>query len=585
MTENGLFQLALLITVVIALVYPLGIYIARVYQGQSPLIVILGPVERFIYRCCGINPNSEMHWKSYATQMLLMNFTGLLFVYAMLRLQAFLPLNPQQLPALPADLSFNIAASFVTNTNWQSYSPETTVSYFSQMLALTVQNFLSAASGLCVLVALIRGFSRQKTSLIGNYWVDLVRSVLYLLLPLALLFSLILVSEGVIQNLKPNLTYTPLTTLMSQTAATPPPTATLPMGPVASQVAIKVLGSNGGGFFNVNSAHPFENPTPLSQFLQLIGILLIPAALCATFGVLIKDQRQGWTILITMLVLLVPLMLADIAAESMINVKVAALGVQQSPENFGASFGNMEGKETRFGIVGSALFATATTATSNGSVNSMLDSFTPIGGLIPLWLMQLSESVFGGVGSGLMSMLMFILMTVFIAGLMVGRTPEYLGKKIEPYEMKMVSFAIVILPCLTLVATALALMLPIGRSAVANAGPHGFTEIFYAFTSMANNNGSAFAGLNANQPFFNTLGGIVMLIGRYTVAIAVLAIAGSLAQKKLIPRSLGTLPTHTPLFVALLLSVILLLGALTAFPALALGPVIEQLLWWNNYGH
>jgi K+-transporting ATPase ATPase A chain len=580
MTEHGLFQLVFFLAILIILVKPLGWYIAQVFQGEPcRLDGVLKPVENLIYRILRVNPNIEMNWKGYATSLLVLNLAGIFVIYLITRIQGVLPLNPQNFPGLLPDLAFNVAISFTTNTNWQAFSPETSLSYFTQMVALTTQNFISAATGLCVVMTLIRGFTRQKTLFLGNYWVDMVRSILYLLLPLAMIFAIILISQGVIQNLNSYQTIIPLqsnsASMIQPTMGTPPPQQLIPMGPTASQVAIKHLGTNGGGFFNTNSAHPFENPTPLTNFLQMLAMLLIPASLCYTFGIMVGDKRQGWTILIAMLLIFTPLAFATIAAESMENPSFNTLQIVQTPDSYGASYGNMEGKETRFGITNSSLFITASTATSTGAVNSMIDSFTPLGGLVPLWLIQLGEVVFGGVGTGLVGMLILVIMTVFIAGLMVGRTPEYLGKKIEPYEMKMASFGILIIPITILITTSIAVLIPMAKAAVANPGAHGFTEILYAFSSMSNNNGSSMAGLNANNLFYNTLGGIAMLIGRYGFIIPVLAIAGSLAQKKLVPVSPGTLPTHTPLFLGLLLGIILLIGALSFFPALALGPIAE----------
>lgn len=559
MTKLAVLHLILYLGVVLVLVKPLGHYIARVYTGQ---IRLLFPVEAFIYRCCSIRPENSMNWTGYLAALLLFNLFGLLLVYGILRWQAFLPLNPQHFPGVSPELAFNIAVSFTTNTNWQSYSGETTLSYLSQMLGLTVQNFLSPASAMAVLMAFIRGLVGRESWDLGNFWVDLTRGVLYILLPLSLLFATVFVSEGVIQNFTPY-----------QKVAVLQPTdtqQTLPMGPVASQVAIKQLGSNGGGYFNANSAHPFENPTPFTNFLQMLAILLIPAALCYTFGVMVKDTRQGWAILATMLLIFIPFSWGVVMSEQGGNSLITQLG------------GNMEGKETRFGAVASALWASATTATANGSVNAMLDSFTPLGGLIPLWFIQLGEVVFGGVGSGLLGMLILVIMTVFVAGIMIGRTPEYLGKKIEPYEMKMAALAVLIAPLVSLACTAIAVTCPAGTQAVANPGPHGFTEILYAFSSLVHNNGSAFAGLNANTSFYNNLGSLAMLIGRYWIAIPTLALAGSLAQKQIVPQSSGTLPTYQPLFIVLLMSVILIVGALTFFPALALGPIVELL--WGAHG-
>ena len=504
-------------------------------------------------------------------------------MYGLLRLQSELPLNPQQLPAATSDLAFDTAASFATNTNWQSYGGETTLSYLSQMLGLTVQNFVSAASGMAVLAALIRGLVRRQTATIGNCWVDLVRATLYILLPLSTLLSVALVSQGVIQNFRAYETVNVLQPPVGGDASTST-TQTLPMGPVASQEAIKQLGANGGGFFNVNSAHPFENPTPLTNFLELLAILLIPAALCYTFGDMVGDVRQGWALLAAMMLIFVPLTIGVIAAEQAGVPAYTAMGVDDRA-TAANSGGNMEGKEVRFGIVNSALWASATTAASNGSVNAMHDSFTPLGGLVPMWFIQLGEVVFGGVGSGLYGLLMFVIVAVFVGGLMVGRTPEYLGKKIEALEMKMASLVILIPPLLVLTGTALAVSGP-GLDYIAgqevksnlnNPGAHGFSEILYAFSSAGNNNGSAFAGLTANEPFYNIILGLAMLAARYWLMIPTLAIAGALARKPFTPPGAGTLPTHQPLFVIMLVGTVLLVGALTFVPALALGPIVEQL--------
>lgn len=562
---------------------------ARVYEGQfCGLDYVIGPFENMLYRLCGIDDKKEMTWVSYLSAMLIFNFFGFLIVYLIQRLQFYFPLNPQFLPGVSPDLSFNTGVSFVTNTNWQSYGGETTMSYLTQMLALTVQNFVSAATGMALLVAVIRGIVRHETRQLGNFWVDTVRGILYILLPLSLIFAVILVSQGVIQNCKPyqkvNL-LEPFNYVTTQNKLQSVQQQIIPMGPVASQVAIKQLGTNGGGFFNTNSSHPFENPTPISNFFEILAILLIPIALCYTYGVMVKDTKQGWAILVAMLLIFVPLVFVCASSEQIGNPAFKQLGIDQTPNSALYSAGNMEGKETRFGIINSALWATATTATSNGSVNSMHDSYTPLGGLVPLLLMHLGEVVFGGVGSGLYGMLLLVIITVFVAGLMVGRTPEYLGKKIEPYEMKMASIAVLVMPLTVLLFTAIATVSNVGISSILNPGAHGFTEILYAFTSMGNNNGSAFAGLNANTHFYNLLGGIAILIGRYWVAIPTLAIAGSLARKKKIPGSSGTLPTHTPLFIILLVGVTIVLGALTFFPALALGPIVEQLMLWNQYGH
>ena len=517
-----------------------------------------------------------MHWTNYAKAMLIFNLLGFVAVYVLQRMQQLLPLNPENLVAVPPDLAMNTAVSFATNTNWQSYSGETTLSYLTQMLGLTVQNFVSAATGMAVLVAFIRGFVRRSTQTIGNFWYDLTRSTLYILLPLSIVGALLLVSQGVVQTFRPYQTVTLIqpTTDVDGKAVTEQHIA---VGPAASQVIIKQLGTNGGGFFNVNSAHPLENPTPLSGFIEMISILLIAAALCYTFGQMVGDTRQGWTVLAAMMVIFTPLLLLGYWAEQSGNPALSNLGVDQAASDKQPG-GNMEGKEVRFGIAQSTIWAAATAAASNGSVNAMHDSYTPLGGLIPMWLIQLGEVVFGGVGSGLYGMLVFAIIAVFIAGLMVGRTPEYLGKKIEAFEMKMAALVILIPPMVVLVGTAVAVATDWGKSSLLNHGPHGFSEILYAFSSAGNNNGSAFAGLNANTPFYNIALGLVMLVARYWLAIPTLAIAGSLARKKATPASVGTLPTHTPLFVVLLVGVVILVGALTFVPALALGPIVEQLI-------
>ena len=597
MTTNAVLQVLTFFIVLLALVKPLGWYMARVYEGRPfGLDRFLGPVERAMYRLCGIRPADEMDWKSYGTAMLLFNAAGFLFLYGLQRLQSFLPLNPANLGVVPPALAFNTAVSFVTNTNWQAYGGEITLSYLTQMLGLTVQNFVSAATGMAVLVALIRGLSRSTSTTLGNFWNDLVRSTLYILLPLALLVSLLLVSQGVVQTLDSYQTAIPLQPAGDDKAVTDvngqpvfdeqgkPQTEpaeaikqVLAVGPAASQIAIKQLGTNGGGFFNVNSAHPFENPTPLTNFLEVLAILLIPAALCYTFGQMVGDTRQGWVILAAMAILLLCFIPLGLWAEQSGNPLLARIGVDQQPQADQAG-GNMEGKETRFGIADSVLWSAVTTAASNGSVNSMHDSFTPLGGLVPLFLMQFGEVVFGGVGSGLYGMIVFAIIAVFIAGLMVGRTPEYLGKKIEPYEMKMAALLILIMPIVVLGFTALAIGTETGRSSILNAGPHGFSEVLYAYTSQGNNNGSAFAGLNADTPFYNLTGGLAMLISRFWLAIPTLALAGSFARKKVVPNGPGTLPTHTPLFVVLLIGVVVMVGALTFLPALALGPIVEELM-------
>ena len=597
MTANGYLQLGFYVVVLIALARPLGAYMARIYGGEPAVLNRFGaPFERLLYRVCGVDPQREMRWTEYAVAALAFNLLGLLVVYALQRFQGGLPLNPQDLSAVSPDSAFNTAVSFASNTNWQGYGGETTMSTLTQMLGLTVQNFASAATGMAVLVAFVRGFKRASATTIGNFWVDLVRSTLYILLPLALMVAVVLVSQGVVQTFSSYKTVE-LVELVSYdnpkvdasgqsvkdekgNAITEPATAkaqTIAVGPAASQVSIKQLGTNGGGFFNVNSAHPYENPTPLTNFLEVLSILLIAAALCYTFGALVDDTRQGWAVLAAMTVVFVALLAVAAWAESRGNPVLAALGADQAASTTQAG-GNMEGKEARFGIANSVLWATATTAASNGSVNSMHDSYTPLGGLVPMALMQLGEVIFGGVGSGLYGMLVFAIIAVFIAGLMIGRTPEYLGKKIEAFEMKMAAIVILVPPLVVLVGTAIAVMLPEGLSSLANSGAHGFSEVLYAFSSAGNNNGSAFAGLNANTPFYNTALGLAMWFARYWLLVPVLAIAGSLAAKKKVPAGPGTLPTHTPLFVVLLVATVLLVGALTFVPALALGPIVEDLL-------
>ena len=576
MTADWL-QVLLYIGWLLLLVKPLGAYMARVYQGERTFLdPLLKPLERWVYRLSAIDPQAEMDWKAYAAAMLVFNLVGLLALYALLRLQHFLPLNPQGVNALPPDTAFNAAASFTSNTNWQSYSGESMLSYLSQMLGMGVQNFLSAATGMAVLVALVRGLGRQSGSTIGNFWVDLVRGTLYILLPLSFILALVLVSQGVVQTFRPYPQASLLQPLHLPDGSLVT-TQTLAVGPAASQVAIKQLGTNGGGFYNANSSHPFENPNPLTNFLESLAILLIPAALTHTFGEMIGDVRQGRGLLAVMGIIFLGMLALAIWAETRGNPWLAQMGVDQQPSQAQAG-GNMEGKEVRIGPVASALWATATTAASNGSVDSMHDSYTPLGGAVPLVLILFGEVIFGGVGSGLYGLLAFVIVAVFVAGLMVGRTPEYLGKKVEAFEMKMASLMILIPLALVLLGVALAVSLPSGRSAVLNPGPHGFSEILYAFASAGNNNGSAFAGLGVNTPFYNTVLGVAMLFARYWLAVPALAIAGSLAGKKKVPAGAGTLPTHTPLFVAWLTAVVILVGVLTFLPALALGPIVEQLL-------
>lgn len=577
MTINGVLQISIYLVVLILLVKPLGRYMARVYSGETTLLDrLLQPVERFIYWVAGIDRSEEMRWKTYAGAMLLFNALGILLLYGMLRLQSVLPLNPQRLGAVSPDLAFNTAVSFGTNTNWQNYGGETTLSYLTQMLGMTVQNFVSAGTGMAILVALIRGIARNSARTIGNFWVDLTRSVLYILLPLSLILALALVSQGVVQTFQESQTVT-MIQAYKYTNGQVTDQQTMAVGPAASQIAIKQLGTNGGGFFNTNSSHPFENPTPLSNFLEMLSILLIPAALCYTFGEMVEDTRQGWSLLAVMTLILIAFLGLAVWSEYKGIPALTVLGVDQTATNLNLG-GNMEGKEVRFGIANSALWATATTAASNGSVNSMHDSYTPLGSLVALMMMQLGEVIFGGVGSGLYGMLAFAIVAVFVSGLMVGRTPEYLGKKIEAYEMKMASLVILIMPVIVLSFTALAVVTEPGRAAISNPGPHGFSEILYAFTSQGNNNGSAFAGLSGNSPFYNLTGALAMLIARYWLAVPILALAGSLVGKKKVPTSAGTLPTHTPLFIAWLIGIVLIVGALNFIPALALGPIVEHLI-------
>jgi K+-transporting ATPase ATPase A chain len=594
-TSLGYLQIVLYLLMLVACVKPLGAFMAHVYEGERTFLSpVLGPLERLTYRIAGIDAAHEHDWKKYTLAVLAFNLVGVLVVYLLQRLQHVLPLNPQAFAAPSPDSAFNTAVSFATNTNWQGYGGESTMSYLTQMLGFGVQNFVSAASGMAVLVALIRGFVRRQATGLGNFWVDVTRGTLYVLLPLSTILALVLVSQGVVQSFAPYRTVglvEPVTVQMPQTDATGNPVTdakgvavtapqvvteqTIPLGPAASQIAIKQLGTNGGGFFNVNSAHPFENPNPLTNFLEVLAILLIPAALCYTFGRMIGDTRQGWALLAAMLVIFVPLTFAGYAAEQAGNPLLGTTVDQQASAL--QSGGNMEGKEVRFGIANSVLWASATTAASNGSVNAMHGSFTPLGGLVPMWLIQLGEVVFGGVGSGLYGMLMFAIVAVFIAGLMVGRTPEYLGKKIEAYEVKMASLVLLIPCAVVLIGTAVASVVPDAVANVGNPGPHGFSEILYAFSSAGNNNGSAFGGLSANNPFYNVALGIAMWLARYWLMIPVLAIAGSLAAKRTMATTAGTLPTHGPLFVSLLVGVVLLVGALTFVPALALGPVVEHL--------
>jgi len=594
MTGQAVTALVLFLLVLAALAYPLSIYMTRLADG-SPLWGGAGRIERLLYRAAGVDAQRDMPWKDYAIALVAFNVLGVVVVYAVQRLQLWLPLNPQSLANVSADSAFDTAVSFVTNTNWQGYAGESTMSYLTQMAALAVQNFFSAATGIAVAFALIRGFARGSAKGIGNFWVDMTRTTLWLLLPGSLILATFFMGQGVIQNFSP---YKEVTTLEALNydnpkldaagsplldaqgkAVTEPATTltqTLAMGPVASQEAIKMLGTNGGGFFNANSAHPYENPTPLSNFVQMLSMFLIPAALCFVFGRMVGDSRQGWAVIGAMTLIFAVMALVLLSAEQKGNPVFAALHVDQAATALQAG-GNMEGKETRFGIVASALFATITTAASCGAVNAVHDSFTPLGGLVPMWLIELGEVVFGGAGSGLYGMLIFAIMAVFIAGLMIGRTPEYIGKKIESFEMKMTAIVILITPCLVLVGSAIAVMTTQGKRGIFNPGAHGFSEILYALSSAANNNGSAFAGLSANTPFYNSLLAVVMWLGRFAFIVPVLAIAGSLAGKKRIGATAGTLPTHGPLFVALLIGTVVLVGALTYVPALALGPVIEHL--------
>ncbi len=591
MTSHTWFFLVFYILTLLLVARPLGNHIAQVTEGRSILSLrFCSGVESVLYRLCGTRKDEEMGWLQYTIAILVFNVFGVLVVYSLQRLQFWLPLNPQSIANVSPDSSFNTAISFATNTNWQGYSGESAMSYLTQMLGLAVQNFFSAATGIVVAIALIRGFARHTVKTIGNAWVDLTRIILYVLLPISLVYAVFLVSQGVIQNFSAykNVTTLEVTkydnpkldasgqSLKDEKGApvTEPATIqtqTLPMGPVASQEAIKMLGTNGGGFFNANSAHPYENPTPLSNFVQMLSIFLIPAALCFTFGRMVGDTRQGRVVLIAMTLLFIVMAIAAIHFEQQGNPRLGSLGVNMAA-------GNMEGKEVRFGIGDTGLFATITTLASCGAVNGMHDSFTPLGGLVLMWNMMLGEVVFGGVGSGLYGMLLFAIMAVFIAGLMIGRTPEYLGKKIEMFEIKMVSLAILVTPLVALVGTAVAVMTADGVAGIGNPGPHGFSEILYAFTSAANNNGSAFAGVSANTPFYNVALAIVMWIGRFGVIVAVLALAGSLAAKKRVVANAGTMPTHGPLFVALLIGTVLLCGALNYVPAIALGPVVEHLM-------
>jgi potassium-transporting ATPase potassium-binding subunit len=559
MTINGWLQIAVYFVVLTALVVPLGRFMARVFEGEGTFLSpVLRPVESALYRLGGVDATREQDWVTYTVAMLLFNAAGFLIVYGLQRLQAVLPLNPADQSAVPSDLAFNTAVSFTSNTNWQNYGGESTLSYLTQMVALTTQNFVSAATGIALAIALVRGFARASAKTVGNFWIDLTRCTLYILLPLSIVAALILIWQGVPQNIGP---YVDATTLEGAKQ-------TLSQGPAASQIAIKQLGTNGGGFWNANSSVPYENPTPITNFLELIYILLISAALTHTFGRMVRDERQGWAIYAAMSVIFLGALLVCYWAEAAGNTNFAALGLDPA---------NMEGKEVRFGLANSSLWAVATTSASNGSVNSMHDSYTPLGGMMPLVMIQLGEIVYGGVGSGLYGILLYVILAVFIAGLMVGRTPEYLGKKLEAKEVKMAMLAILMLPLFMLGFTAAAAVIPSAVASTNNAGPHGFSEILYAYTSQTGNNGSAFAGLTGNTVWYNVTGGIAMLFGRYFIIIPTMAIVGSLVAKKIVPPSSGTFPTNGSLFVGLLVGVILITGGLIYFPALSLGPIVEQL--------
>ena len=599
MNTSAWILLIAYLAALLLLAWPLGKWLVVVADGRFPRwMAPFEAAERGLYRLAGVDASSGMGWRQYAVSLLVFNFLGFAAVYALQRLQGVLPLNPQGMAAVSADSSFNTAISFVTNTDWQGYGGESTMSYLTQMLALAVQNFFSAATGIVVVIALIRGFVARSSASIGNFWVDIARVTGYVLLPLSLAFAVVLVGQGAIQNFSPYREVKTLEVTAYQAPKNGPDgqplkdakgnpamedlktdKQTLAMGPVASQEAIKMLGTNGGGFFNANSAHPYENPTALTNFLQMLAIFLIPAALVFMFGQMVGDPRQGWAVLAAMTAIFVVSVVVVTAQEQQGNPLLAALGADQTVSATQPG-GNMEGKEARFGIAASGLFAAITTAASCGAVNGMHDSFTPLGGAVPLVLMQLGEVVFGGVGTGLYSMLIFAILAVFIAGLMIGRTPEYLGKKIETYEMKMTSIAILVTPILVLAGAAVAVLAEAGQAGIANPGAHGFSEILYAFTSAGNNNGSAFAGLSANTPFYNTLLAIAMWFGRFGVIVPVLAIAGSLAGKKRMAVTAGTLPTHGPLFVTLLIGTVLLVGLLNYVPALALGPVVEHAMLW-----
>ncbi|WP_133650629.1 potassium-transporting ATPase subunit KdpA [Paraburkholderia flava] len=596
MNLNNVLQTVIFLVVLLALAVPVSRYLTRVMDGTSRVVRFGGPFERLLYRAAGVDSSSEMTWKHYAIAVIAFNALGAIFLYVLLRVQGWLPGNPQALGAMTVDGAFNTAISFASNTNWQDYSGEQTVSYLTQMLGFTVQNFLSAATGIVVVIALVRGFARHTAKTIGNFWVDITRVTLYVLLPMAAIIAALLMSQGVIQNFK---AYQDVPTLQTTTYSAPKVDAqgnavkdakgnpvmvdtpvakqTIAMGPVASQEAIKMLGTNGGGFFNANSAHPYENPTPFANFVQILSILIIPAALCLVFGRMIADRRQGIAVLAVMTIAFAACVVGEISAEQSGNPTLTSLHVDQS-SNALQSGGNMEGKETRFGIAQSGIFTVATTAASCGAVDNAHDSLTPLGGLVPMLLIQLGEVIFGGVGSGLYGMLVFALLAVFVAGLMIGRTPEYVGKKIEAYEMKMVSIVVLLTPLLVLVGASIGVLADAGKAGIFNPGAHGFSEVLYAFSSAANNNGSAFGGISVNTPFYNIMLGIAMWFGRFATIVPVLAIAGSLAAKKRLAVTGGTLPTHGPLFVVLLLGTVLLVGALTYVPALALGPGVEHLM-------
>jgi K+-transporting ATPase ATPase A chain len=600
MTPGSMALIAVFFILLLLCVKPFGLYIVNVMEGRPIWPLRAGArFEALIYRLCGIDPGAQMGWKKYAIALVLFNALGAVAVYTLQRMQLWLPLNPQQFPNVSPDSSFNTAVSFISNTNWQGYSGESTMSYLTQMSGLAVQNFLSAATGIVVAIALIRGFARHSVSTIGNFWTDMTRATLYILLPISVVLALLLVGQGVVQNFS---AYKDVTTIEQLTYQNPKTDAagnplkdaagnpvtetattqkqTLPMGPMASQESIKELGTNGGGFLNANSSHPFEDPTAIANFLEMFAILLIPMALTYAFGHMVGDTRQGWAVFAAMVILFMPLLGLAVHSEQQGNPLIAKLGVDQTASVLQPG-GNMEGKESRFGIGASALFAAVTTATSCGAVNSMHDSFMPLGGLVPMFQMQLGEVVFGGVGTGLYSMLIFAIVGVFIAGLMIGRTPEYLGKKIEAFEIKMSSIAILVMPFIVLTGTAVAVTVAAGKAGVANPGAHGFSEILYAFSSAGNNNGSAFAGISANTPFYNIALGLTMWLGRYWPIVAVLAIAGSLAAKKRVPVTVGTMITYGPTFVILIIGSVLLVGALTFVPALALGPIVEHLIIWG----